>query len=720
MDDLKIKIKEAKSAGYQDDEIVKYLAKMPDLTQSITSAYENQYSPSEILKFLAERKSPAYEAGTKKSELEKGFLTAMQGPTFGFYDELAGALAAPVTAMQTGKPLSEAYQQERDIRRGAAESYMKENPWTSAGLQGVASIPTMLAGLPMRAAGVVSKAVMPTVEFAAPKLAQTVSNIGRYLTAAPEAGKVMGLGQRMMQAGTGGVGYGLLGGAGASEGQTAGEVAADAGKSALMGAVLGPVTQPVMGVLGAAGRQVAGRYGSKETASTYAQQKVAEALLRDTPPDLLQSALGMAQARMGKLGPEARIADVGGANVRQLLDTIATLPGETKQALERAIRERQAGRAGRLVTAADEALGTQGAQFQQSIDAFNSQRQSESRPFYDIIDKANVKVDDTLAALLRRSESLQGPAELLYKTKTGQTIDLANLKKGDFVPMNVLDTLKHSLYDSAQTLKRAGGGQQANAYDDVRKDLITVLTAKSPKVGGQSAYAQAMEKWAGPSQMKDAAELGRTAMTGDIVNFKQELVGLTQSEMDAFRVGALQALRQKTGTEAGQTSLLKMWKEPATRERLIAVFDNDYRKFASAVAKEARLKGLESAGRGAQTAGRLAGMEDLQIPAVMAAGQAVSTGNVPGVAAAATNLFNRMGTPEPVRAEMGRLLLSREQQRIIELGDQIRRMNEARSRAAGYGGYTAGQAGRVTSPVIGSGIGNDQFNFLSPAGPYGQ
>jgi hypothetical protein len=712
MDDLKNKIKEAKSAGYQDDEIVKYLASMPDLTQSITSAYENQYTPSEILKFLAERKSPAYEAGAKKSELEKGFLTAMQGPTFGFYDELAGALAAPVTAYQTGKPLSEAYQQERDIRRGAAESYMKENPYTSVGLQGAASIPTMLAGLPMRAAGVVSKAVMPTVEFAAPKVAQTVSNIGRYLTAAPEAGKVMGMGQRMVQAGTGGVGYGLLGGAGASEGQTAGEIATDAGKSALMGAVLGPITQPVMGVLGAAGRQVAARV-SPERAATYAQQKVAEALLRDTPPDLLESAFGMAQARMGKLGPEARIADVGGANVRQLMDTIATLPGETKQALERAIRERQAGRAGRLVTAADEALGTQGAQFQQSLDAFNAQRKSEARPFYDVIDKATIKVDDSLAALLKRSESLQGPAELLYKTKTGQTLDLANLQKGDFVPMNVLDTLKHSLYDSAQTLKRAGGGQQANAYDDVRKDLITVLTAKSPKVGGQSAYAQAMEKWAGPSQMMDAADLGRKAMTGDIVNFKQELSGLTQSEMDAFRVGALQALRQKTGTEAGQTSLLKMWKEPATQERLKAVFNDDYRQFASAVAKEARLKGLESAGRGSQTAARLAGMEDIGLPAAMAAGQAVSTGNVPGMAAAATNIFNRMGTPEPVRAEMGRLLLSREQQRLIDLGDQIRKMNEARARAAGYGGYTAGQAGRVTSPVIGSGIGNDQFRFLS-------
>jgi len=691
MDDLKKQIEEARKSGYKDDEIMQHLSQTPDLGPMISEAVSSNYTPSEVLKYLSERKSAAYESGAKKSNLEKGFLTAMQGPTMGFYDEIAGAVAAPIKAIAEGKPLSQAYQEQRDVIRGAVESYTKERPWTATGLQATATLPTMLLGAPARATRAVSGAVMPIIETVAPKMAQ----FGRYLTQPAAAGQVMGMGQRMAQAGASGVGYGAIGGLGSSEGETVSDIAKDVATSSAIGGVLGPLTQPAMAVMGAGGRQIAARV-SPSKAETYAQQKVAEALLRDTPPDLLASALSMSQARMGKLGPEARIADIGGANVRQLLDTLATLPGETKQALERAIRERQAGRAGRLMTAADEALGTGGAQFQQSIDNFSELRRLESRPYYNAIDQAVVKIDDKLMGLLNKSESLQGAAELLYKTKTGQTLDLSKLQPGQTVPMNVLDTLKQSLYDSAQSLKRSGSGQQAAAYDNVRQELIQKLSEVSPKVGGKSAYAMAMEKWAGPSQMMDAAELGRKAMTGDIINFKQELRGLTLSELDAFRIGALQALRQKTGTEAGQTSLLKMWKEPATQERLKAVFGNDYREFAAAVAKEARLKGLESSGRGSQTAARSAGMADLEIAPVMQAGQAVATGNVPGMMTSASNLFGRVGTPEAVRNQMGQLLLSREQQKLVDLSESIRRMNEARARAAGGGGYLAGQTGRVT------------------------
>lgn len=563
MDDLKKQIDAARSEGYKDDEIMQYLSSMPDIAPKIQMAIENNYTPNEVLKFLSERKSTAYEAGAQKSELEKGFLTAMQGPTMGFYDEIAGAVAAPYKAITEGKPLSQAYQEQRDVIRGATESYTKANPWRSIGLQAAASLPTMMINAPSRITQAVSTATAPAIEAVSPMISKAV----QYLTQPASQGQVMGMGQRMAQAGASGVGYGGLYGLGVSEGQTPSEIASDVAKSAAISGVVGPITQPVMGILGAGSRQIVARV-SPAKAEQYAQQKVAEALLRDTPPDLLASALSMSQARMGKLGTEARIADVGGANMRQLLDTIATLPGETKQALERAIRERQAGRAGRLVSAADEALGTQGSQFQQSIDNFSELRRIESRPFYNAIDQAVVTVDAPLMNLLKRSENLQGAAELLYRTKTGQTIDLSKLQAGQSVPMNVLDTLKQSLYDSAQSLKRSGSSQQANAYDDVRQELIKALSERSPKVGGKSAYAQAMEKWAGPSQMMDAAELGRKAMTGDIINFKQELRGLSQSEMDAFRIGALQVLRQKTGTETGQTSLLKMWKEPATQERL--------------------------------------------------------------------------------------------------------------------------------------------------------
>lgn len=693
MTEIQDKIKQAKKAGYKDDEIVQFLAQMPDVGPQIATALQNQYKPDEILKFLGQ--SPAYREGTQKSTLQRGVMAALQGPTFGFADELAGAIAAPFTAMQQNIPLAQAYQQERDIVRGQTESFEKERPFTAAGLQIAASGPMAL----LKAPTAIGRAVMPAITSTAPSIAPTVQAAGRYLTAAPATGQVMGLGQRTAQAGASGAGYGFISGLGASTEENAFDILQDAAKSTIVGGTLGAATQPAMSVLGAGGRQVMARV-SPTSAGTYAQQKVAESLIRDVPEALAPSALTMAQTRLMKLGPEARIADVGGKSTRNLLDVQATLPGTTTEAVERAIRERQATRAGRLMTAADESLGTQGAQYLAKLDDFSTQRFNESRPYYAAIDKATAKVDDALADVLNRSQAVQGSAELLFKTKTGQTIDLAQLQPGQTVPMNVLDSLKQSLYDASQTLKRSGSNAQASAYDDVRQQLIGVLEKQSPKIGGQSAYTMAMKTWAGPSQMIDAADIGRKVMRGDILDVQQATKGLSPSEIDAFRIGALQSLREKTGTEAGQTALLKMWKEPATQERLKAAFGNDYRTFAASVAKEARLKGLESAGRGSQTAARLAGTADLDIAPLGATAAAVSTGSPVGIIAAATNLANQTRTPEAVRNEIGRILLSRDPKELEKLSEIIRQVNASRSRAAGVAGFGAGQVGGISTGLL--------------------
>jgi hypothetical protein len=398
---------------------------------------------------------------------------------------------------------------------------------------------------------------------------------------------------------------------------------------------------------------------------------------------------------LAKLGPEARIADVGGKSTRNLLDVQATLPGTTTEAVERAIRERQVGRAGRLMTGADETLGTGGAQFLQTLDNFNAQRFVESRPYYAAIDKAALKVDDSLTDVFKKSQGVQGASELLFLTKTGQTIDLSKLKPGDPVPMNVLDTLKQSLYDASLELRKAGQNSQANAYDDVRQKLVGVLEAQSPKVGGQSAYTMAMKTWAGPSQMREAAEIGKGVMKGDILDIQQATKGMAPSEIDAFRIGVLQGLREKTGTEAGQTSLLKFYKEPATQARLKAAFGDDYKAYTATVLKEEQLKKLEAIGRGSQTAARLAGTADLEVAPLGQAAMAASAGNVPGIVAAATNLMNQTRTPEAVRNEIGKILLSRDPQQLAQLSEVIKKLNESRARAAAIGGRPSGQIGSM-------------------------
>jgi hypothetical protein len=695
MDGIEKKIKEAQKAGYKDDEIIQFLAQLPDVGPQVTAALENQYRPAEILKFLGQ--SPAYREGTELPETFRGFVSAMKGPTFDAFPKIVGAVGAPFAALEQGIPLSEAYAQGRDIMRGAAESYEKESPYKAAGGQLVASLPLVLGGLTGAAAKTVAGTVMPAIKTVAPKAAPVIARAGQYLAGTPAAGQVMGMGQRMAQAGASGAGYGFVSGLGGSYEDDAIEMLKEAGKSALISGGLGVTTQPVMGILGAGGRQAMARM-SPTAAGTYAQQKVAEALIRDVPEPLTgANALSRAQARLLKLGPEARIADVGGKSTRNLLDVQATLPGRTANVAEQAILDRQASRAGRLMTAADEALGTQNAQFLQTVDKFNAQRFDDSRPYYAAIDKAALQVDNSLTDVFKKSKGVQGASELLFLTKTGQTIDLSKLKYGEQVPMNVLDTLKQSLYDASQELRKVGSNSQANAYDDVREKLVSVLEAKSPKVGGQSAYALAMKTWAGPSQMMDAAEVGRKAMTDDVLNLGQAMKGFTQSEVDAFRVGALQALRQKTGTEAGQTSLLKMWKEPATQDRLKAVFENDYKSFASAVAKEARLKALESTGRGSASAARLAGQADLDIAPVVQAAGAAASGNPSAIVTTAVNLARQTQTPEAVRNEIGKILLSRDPQQLTQLAEIVRKLNESRARAAGVAGRGSGQIGSMLS-----------------------
>ena len=695
MDGIKEKIKEAQKAGYGDDEIIQFLAQMPTVGPQITTALESQYKPSEILKFLGQ--SPAYREGTELPTAFRGFVSAMQAPTFTAFPKIVGAVGAPFAAIEQGIPLSEAYAQGRDIMRGAAESYEQEAPYKAAAGQLAASLPMVLGGLPSTVVRNIGGAVVPAIEAVAPRVAPSIQAAGRYMTAAPGAGQVMGMGQRMAQAGGSGAGYGFVSGLGGSYEDDAIEMLKEAGKSALISGGLGVTTQPVMGILGAGGRQAMARM-SPTSAGTYAQQKVAEALIRDVPEPLTgANALTRAQARLLKLGPEARIADVGDKSMRNLLDVQATLPGTTAAATERAIRERQVGRAGRLMEASDETLGTQGAQFTQSLEAFKQQKFTESRPYYAVVDASNISVDNNLINLLKKSSSMQRDAEDLYRKQTGLDIDLSALKYGEQVPMNVLDTLKQNLFDSAQAARRLGNNNDALATDKIRVDLINLLTEKSPKIGNQSAYGLALKTYAGPAQMEEAANLGRTVMKGDILDIQQAVKGLAQSELDAFRIGVLQGLRQQTGTEAGQTSLLKFYKEPATQSRLKAAFGNDYKAFSAAVLKEEQLKKMESAGRGSASAARLAGQADLDIAPLAQTAGAAASGSPSAIVTTAVNLARQTQTPEAVRNEIGRILLSRDPQQLTQLADIVRKLNESRARAAGVAGRGSAQIGGMLS-----------------------
>ena len=605
-----------------------------------------------------------------------GVLSALQGPTLGFLDEAAGVGSGVLSTLQ-GKGYPSGYESGRDYIRGAVKQHEEDYPIGSQVARGVSSLPL---------------ALIPGGQ------ARTATTLAKALQAAKVGG-----------------GYGAAQGVGESTAQDVEGLGGDALSGAALSAVAGGGLSGAGSAIGGIASNITQRMSPGKLqdqirgsgATQVAREKLAEALGRDArgtlaqTPGALTNATDMAARRMQKLGPEATIADAGGASSRQLLDTLATLPGRSKQLAEGLIRERQSGRAGRLTAAANESLGTKGAGYQDTIQSLIDRKTKEAAPLYKQLEGMSVRVDSELSGLLKAADSAHGGAELLSRLRQEVPINISALKAGDDIPFAALDKIKQSLYDLGETSKRAGNKEVGAAYNKLRISLTNKMDDLSPQNEAGSIYKQARNAFSGPAQLQDAVESGRGAMKADAIGVSDMMKGMSQDQVEAFKVGALQSLRDKVGTESGQTSLLKMWKEPATSGKLKEIFGNDYKKFAADVAREARLKELESVGRGSQTASRLYAAGDLDAQPVSNAAQvATSIGSgqaLPAIAGSArgiAGMWNKVRTPEATRDEMARLLTMRGQagqQELQNLKPMMDRLAAERLRRASATGIGAGQ-----------------------------
>lgn len=641
------------------------------------------------------------EQGAKLPAAGRAFINVAQGPLFGFADELGGAVAAGVdkiTGRNPGMSFGDLYARYRDVARGGSEQFQKDHPVLAPAMQVAAAMGT----------GVGLARAAP----AAPILAPTTA-AGR-IGAAAAAGGVSG----------------AAGGAGDAESM------ADVPMGMLTGGALGAATGGALNAAGqgsgALGRNIVGRAantrivqdrvrdtgfgggvarGIANTADDLAMQRVAVALARDgrTPEQVA--------ARMRTLGPDTPLAVGAGKNTRDLLDTMATMPGRTANEVERAIRVQQAGRAGRLTRAAQDALGTNGARLNDTVEALVEQRAQAAAPLYAQLRQVTLEADDTLASLIQRAQS-QGAdriARNIAETR-GAPFTLANVAEsrpgtlgvgvtpGTRVSMSDLDYLKEGLDDLIRKQTDAAGSvsRQGYALINLRSSLLNHLDDAT-----NGLYRRARDAFAGPSALIDAAEAGRRAMRMDDVGIQGLTRGMSQSELEAFRVGAFESIRAKVGKEGGQTELLKMWKEPATQEKLRALFPDmrSYREFAAEVAKEARRKSIETVGRGSQTASRQARMDDEAagfLSGAVDAGTALKMGNPLGVMSAARNLYGRTVMPEPVRDRIGGLLMTQSQDAPALLGDLSRYVQAEQSRRAA----AAARSGLLGGVGINSLLGN--------------
>jgi hypothetical protein len=410
--------------------------------------------------------------------------------------------------------------------------------------------------------------------------------------------------------------------------------------------------------------------------------------------------LAQIEAKLASTGPNATIAVAGRDRTLAELDKLATLPGQAKTLVEQFIRDQQSKRAGRLTATADEALGTGGKTYTGVLGDLIEQKRTQAGPLYDQLKGLSVKVDDDLASLIQASKTAHGSAQLLAQLKRSTPIDISKIKKGDDIPFDALDKVKQALYQ-LEIKSRGDFGKStpiSSAYSDLRVSLTKKLDAISPKNEAGSIYGQARNAFEGPSQLEEAVRVGRMALKDDAIKTAEFMRGMSQGEIEAYRVGVLQALKDKVGTEGGQTSLLKMWRETKTSNALKEAFGNDYRQFAADVAREGRLKTIEGVGRGSQTASRLAAIENDNLDTAVQAGQAAmsaTSGNPFPALGTFGKLINKASTPEATRNELARLLLqqgSAAQNTIRELPADIEFINKQMAKNAALANALAQQS----------------------------
>jgi hypothetical protein len=610
---------------------------------------------------------------TAGKEISKGTrlgMTALQGPTLGFADELAG-LVGGGAALVRGESPSKGYQQARDIYRSGVESYKEEQPIGSAVAQGVASLPLGML------------------------------NLGRSI--APNVGPVL----RSMGSG---LGFGIVGGAG--EAKELEDIPQEAATSGATSAVLGGATELGMKAVRPVKQAITSQAGRivPESVRDYfgtssvdlARRRVAQAMLRDG------ATTDQVAARMAKLGDDAILAESSGYNTRDLLDTMATLTGRTKNYTEELIRSRQAQRGGRLAQAAETQLSPTGARLADSVESLITKRDVEATPLYEQLKTVSITLDDDLKQILDASKKL-GAFARAEKISTGlrEPFTLKNVKNATDVAMPDLDKVKRGLDDIISSKTAVNDRGEINEFGrsvvKLKQDFLKRLDEMTTDgETGKSLYKSARDAYAGPSALISAAELGRTVINKPAATIRTFVKDMSDSELESFRVGAYEGLRDLAGTQSGQTRLLNMWKEPATQERLKEIFPSEraFREFASTVAAESRKKEIQSVGRGSGTAGREARMEDVNLENlkdtvnVAAAAKTMDIGSLMNML---SGNMTRTGLPEPVRNEIGRILMSR-----AGSGDEIRMLRNAMEkmkREREVQASTSGLIGSQLTPV---------------------
>lgn len=517
------------------------------------------------------------------------------------------------------------------------------------------------------------------------------------------AGKLAAQAPWLTAATVGGVG-GALQSAGDSE-NTANMIP-DASKGLLTGAVAGPMllgaTKGTGSVFSALAPHIP--FVSPES---FARRQIVRGFERDN------TTAEQVGAKMAELGPEARIADSAGESTRSMLNLNSYLPGKTANNLEELIRNRIANRPDRMDSVVDSVSNGMG-RAKSLVNALTDQQRKIATPLYQKAHSQSIPADDDLISMLDAAKRLGafGEAKTIATAErspftldgmtSGQTTSSTNTLTNQVTTKTTgpsslaikdLDYVKRGLDSLIESNTNEFGklNSKGVAFLKLKNELLAKVDALSPD------FAAARQAFAGPESLKSAVNKGRAFWNEKADRLEDVVSGMTDSERQAFQVGAAEQLREMVGNQTGQNKLLNMWKDKNTREKLQALLGNDvkYSEVEKMISNEATLKRLEGLGpnRNSKTAQVEALGEDQSAQYLTDAAQ-LAKGNIAGpVTKFITQNASRLRTPEPVRDAIGSILMRQyAPPEIKALMDAEEAVRKARATAAAASGVVGSKA----------------------------
>ncbi len=572
--------------------------------------------------------------------------TAARGFTFGLQDEAAGAGAAAGAALKGGDA-GEAFKQGSAGLNARVAKFKEANPLLGYGVEGVGMI------------------------------ASPLSRIGSdWQMSGPN------MISRALRSGVVGAGQGALTAAAYDDGDLASRLKAGAWGGAIGGPV-GFIAAPAIETATRGAQTFMDTYRARQAAANdpaaRARAMVAQAIARDQMTPVPQQGEALVSA--------------GGPNMRALGRQATVAPGNAR-----------ATAAGYFAGAADDmpdAIGqsiqanVSGDRLLPTLEGLDRQQRAASGPAYDAFYALSPDAFDTpyfrnlmggsvgrriiqgaydLGEIERAAGHMpDNPMQYLLDAEGNVSVNQAPSPRAVDLMKRAID---QQVVNNTNQVTGKIVGAEGNSWERLRRSFVANADTAST-VDGVPLFKVARDAYAGPAQLKDAANAGAKALTGNQLTSQkaQAFTDLSTSEQQAFRTGLAEALIEKAGKMGPNTDPVQLFLKGRNAQDLMRTYLPDQQSFDSFVQTLQQQSRIVKASRavmgGSPTAPRIAENADAAMQEQALTDQLsmardawnLATGRGGGRVSAAVNIYNRgrnavTGVSEPVADELGRMLFN--------------------------------------------------------------